>query len=263
MSSSDCQVVSLREAARRLGIPLTSFRRNAQAEPRLQACIQPGRPAKVDLERLLIIWHQLEQADKSALSPLQELALERRKRLWWQGRSLLLQLQEEESRFCDAEQTQIAEEEVFALLEKLMKSWVQSIAPQLLKSRDAYGLMLSSINSTLQAISDQAQRNADLHQDTERPVQLAMPLELPSLEVLQADIERARGGLHRLRAQQAAGEVVLVTDVTTKQFNRCRRVRDQFLALAPRLSGVAIGWRTISEAKTELIKGVSEVLAAW
>ncbi len=70
-------------------------------------------------------------------------------------------------------------------------------------------------------------------------------------------------GLHRLRAQQAAGEVVLVTDVTSKQFDRCRRVRDQFLALAPRLSGVAMGWRTRAEAKTELIRGVSKVLAAW
>ena len=263
MSSSDSQVVSLREAARRLGLPFTSFRRIAQAEPRLQACIRPGCPAKVDLERLLIVWHQLEQADKSALSPRQELALERRKRLWWQGRSLLLQLQEEESRFCDAEQIQIAEKEVFALLEKLMKSWAQSIAPQLLENRDAYGLILSSINSTLQAISEYAQRNAEGYQETERPVQLAMPFELPSQEVLQADIERARGGLHRLRAQQAAGEVVLVTDVNSKQFNRCRRVRDQFLALAPRLSGVAIGWRTISDAKTELIRGVSTVLAAW
>ena len=263
MSSPELQVVSLRETARRLGLPLTSFRRIVQAEPRLQACIQPGRPAKVDLEGLLIIWHQLEQADKSALSPRQELALERRKRLWWHGRSLLLQLQEEESRFCDAGQTQLAEKEVFALLEKLMKSWAKSIAPQLLESRNAYGLILSSINSALQAVSDQAQRNADLYQDTERPVQLAMPFELPSLEVLQADIERTRGGLHRLKAQQAAGEVVLITDVNSKQFNRCRRVRDQFLALAPRLSGVAIGWRTISEAKTELIKGVLEVLAAW
>ena len=144
-----------------------------------------------------------------------------------------------------------------------MKSWVKSIAPQLLESRDAYGLMLSSINSVLQAMSDQAQRNADLYQETEPSVQLAMPFELPSLEALQADIERARGGLHRLKAQQASGEVVLVTDVTSKQFNRCRRVRDQFLALAPRLSGVAIGWRTISDAKTELIRGVSTVLAAW
>ncbi|WP_413357805.1 hypothetical protein [Prochlorococcus sp. MIT 1201] len=263
MSSSDCQVVSVREAARLLGLPLTSFRRIAQAEPRLQACIQPGRPAKVDLKRLLITWRQLEQADNRSLSPRQELALERRKRLWWQSRSLLLQLQEEERKFCNAEQIQNAEKEVFALLEKLMKSWAQSIAPQLLESRDAYGLMLSSINSTLQAASDQAQRNADVYQETEPPVQLAMPPELPSQEVLQADIERARGGLHRLRAQQAAGEVVLVTDVTSKQFDRCRRVRDQFLALAPRLSGVAIGWRTISEAKTELITGVSTVLAAW
>ncbi|KGG26946.1 hypothetical protein EV14_0184 [Prochlorococcus sp. MIT 0703] len=94
-------------------------------------------------------------------------------------------------------------------------------------------------------------------------MQLAMTFELPSLEVLQADIERARGGLHRLRAQQAAGEVVLITDVTSKQFDRCRRVRDQFLALAPRLSGVAIGWQSIPDAKTELTRGVSTVLAAW
>ena len=263
MSSSDCQVVSLREAARHIGLPLTSFRRIAQAEPRLQACIQPGRPAKVDLKRLLITWRQLEQADKRSLSPRQELALERRQRLWWQGRSLLLQLQEEERKFCNTAQIQIAEKEVFALLEKRMKSWAQSIAPQLLESSNAYGLMLSSINSTLQAVSDQAQRNAHEEKETEPPVQLAMPPELPSLEVLQADIERARGGLHRLRAQQAAGEVVLVTDVTSKQFDRCRRVRDQFLALAPRLSGVAIGWRTSAEAKTELIRGVSKVLAAW
>ncbi len=83
-----------------------------------------------------------------------------------------------------------------------MKSWAQSIAPQLLESSNAYGLMLSSINSTLQAVSDQAQRNAHVHKEIEPPVQLAMPSELPSLEVLQADIERARGGLHRLRAQQ-------------------------------------------------------------
>lgn len=86
-----------------------------------------------------IVWQQLEQSDKSALSPRQELALERRKRFWWQGRSLLLLLQEEESRFCDAEQAQIAENKVFALLEKLMKSWAKLIAPQLLESRDAYG----------------------------------------------------------------------------------------------------------------------------
>ena len=43
-----------------------------------------------------------------------------------------------------------------------------------------------------------------------------MPFEIPSLGLLQADIERARGGLHRLRAQQAAGEVVLITDVTSE-----------------------------------------------
>ena len=61
----------------------------------------------------------------------------------------------------------------------------------------------------------------------------------------------------------ALGEVVLVIDVTSKQLNRCRRVRDQFLALVPRLSGVAIGWRTILESKTELISGVSTVLGAW
>lgn len=73
--------------------------------------------------------------------------------------------------------------------------------------------------------------------------------------MLQADIERARGGLHRLRAQQAAGEVALVTDVTSKQFNRCRRVRDQFLALAPRLSGVAIRLAHYLRGKNGINKG--------
>lgn len=92
---------------------------------------------------------------------------------------------------------------------------------------------------------------------------MAMPAELPPLEQLQADVERARAGLHQLEARKAAGELVAADAIRARVADRARRVRDQFLALAPRLSGQALGWCNSAEAKTQLLQGVSDALASW
>ena len=256
------EAVSLREAARRLGMPATSFRRIVEAEPTLRACIRPGRPAQVDLPALMAAWQLLQSpASTSKLTPRQQLALERSRRVWWQGRALLLQLQEEESQLCDAAEALEAERQVLSAMKRAMQRWSASMASQLpgQGSAAAYALMLSSINEELSSIRPPRQPK----QEPEPPITLAMPGELPPLEQLQADVERARAGLHQLEARQAAGELVVATVVGSRVADRARRVRDQFLALAPRLSGQALGWSTTADARAQLLQGVSEALASW
>ena len=256
------EAVSLREAARRLGMPATSFRRIVEAEPTLRACIRPGRPAQVDLPALLAAWQLLQcPATTSKLSPRQQLALERSRRVWWQGRALLLQLAEEESKLCDAAEALEAESQVLAALKRAMKRWAETTAPQLVgqSSAAAYGLMLTSATATLSSICPPRRPK----REPEPPITLGMPSELPPLEQLQADVERARAGLHRLQARQVAGELVAAETIGARVADRARRVRDQFLALAPRLSGQALGWSTTADARTQLLQGVLEVMASW
>jgi hypothetical protein len=119
--------------------------------------------------------------------------------------------------------------------------------------------MLTSINATLTSIRPPRQPK----QKPEPPITVAMPTELPPLEQLQADVERGRGGLHQLQARQAGGELVVASEVGIRVADRARRVRDQFLALAPRLSTQAMGWSTTEEARAQLLQGVSEAVASW
>ena len=254
--------VSLREAARRLAMPLTSLRRIVEAEPTLRACIRPGRPAQVDLPALMAAWQRLQTpAATSKLSPRQELALERSRRVWWQGRALLLQLADEESKLCDAAEALEAERQVLAAMKRAMKRWAETTAAQLVgqSSAAAYGVMLTTATATLSSIRPPRRPR----QEQEPPITMAMPAELPPLEQLQADVERARAGLHRLQARLAAGELVAANAISARVADRARRVRDQFLALAPRLSGQALGWCNSAEAKTQLLQGISEALASW
>lgn len=81
---------------------------------------------------------------------------------------------------------------------------------------------------------------------------MVMPAELPPLEQLRAVVERARAGLNQL---QAAGELVAADAIRARVADRARRVRDQFLALAPSLSGQARGGATAPKPKSSYCKG--------
>jgi len=254
--------VSLREAARRLTMPLTTLRRIVDAEPTLRACIRPGRPAQVDLPALMAAWQRLQTpAATGKLSLRQELALERSRRVWWQGRALLLQLREQEGRLCEAAEAREGERQVLCAMQRAMRRWAADVAQQLpgQSSPAAYSIMVTSINAALSSIRPPRRPK----KAPEPPITMAMPAELPPLERLQADVERARAGLHQLDARQAAGELVAADAIRARVADRARRVRDQFLALAPRLSGQALGWCNSVEAKTRLLQGVSEALTSW
>lgn len=204
------RVVSLREAAAVLQVPLTSLRRIVEAEPSLRACVRPGgprRPAAVDLPAIVAAWQRIEQSPRpgQSLSPRQELALQRRRRLWWHGTALLQELHEREALYVEATAITLVEKQLQQELHAAMTRWLDQVAPVLpeLDQQAAQQVLQQSIHHLLCQLSDRGGESASA--DPEPHLDLSPPDPLPPEEVLRARVEGTRADLHQLQARAAAG----------------------------------------------------------
>lgn len=257
---------SLRDAARTLGVPFTSLRRLLQAEPTLRACVRPAgprRPAAVDLPGLVAAWQRLETAaaQVSDLSPRQQLALERKRRIWWQSEVLRLELEELEAGLMPAAEAADAECRCLRRLEQALSAWLDLVAPQLpgMAGDDAHALMVSTIQGLLEELA------AEQPPDTPAPPPPAvtpLPDPLPDEDSLRALVEQHRGALHRRKAQLSTGELLPAAERTRRALEAGKRCRDQFLALAARFSPAARCWTSEAQARTQLQPEVSRIVRA-
>lgn len=256
---------SLRQAAAALGLPLTTMRRLVGAEPTLRACVRPAGPrraAAVDLPAMVAAWQRLQAAtpQQTGLSPRQQLAIERRRRLHWQSECLRLELEQQEAQLIPAAEATRAEALPLEALRQELHAWLDHVAPLLpgMAGPEANDLLQTTIVAALQRVA--AQQPPDPPQRP-APAPAPVPDPLPDEASLRAAIERHRAGLHQLKAQQSTGELLEVATVCSEGEARMRRRRDQFLSLTARYAPAARLWRSESQVRTQLGQEVSAILA--
>ncbi|MEB3276943.1 MAG: hypothetical protein VKM92_08255 [Cyanobacteriota bacterium] len=258
---------SLRQAAAALGLPLTSLRRLVEAEPTLRACVRPAGPrraAAVDLPAMVAAWQRLQAAtpQQTGLSPRQQLAIERRRRLHWQGEVLRLEVLAEEAQLMDAAEVAAVERQCVDLLGQALAAWLDEVCPQLpgMSAGDADALLTATATATLQRLT--AQLGSDTNTpEPAPPAPAPVPDPLPDEDTLRALVERYRGDLHKLRARQTTGELVSAAATLARIEADAMRRRSQFLSLIARYGPAARLWRTESQARTQLGREVSAILA--
>lgn len=256
---------SLRETARAVGVPLTSLRRIVAAEPTLRACVRPAgprRPAAVDLPGLLAAWQRLEApaSPQGDLSPRQQLAIERRRRLHWQAECLRLELAEAEAGCMVSAEVAAVERRCVDLLAEALTEWLDRVCPLLpgMAAADADALLRETTHATLSGLTAHL---ADTTQpEPSPPTPAPLPDPLPDEATLRAVIERHRADLHRLRAQQRTGELVPAAAAMDRAASDAMRRRGQFLSLIARYGPAARNWRSESQARTQLGREVSAIL---
>jgi hypothetical protein len=251
------RVVSLREAAAVLQVPLTTLRRIVAAEPSLRACVRPGgprRPAAVDLPAIVAAWQRIEQSPRpgQSLSPRQELALQRRRRLWWPGTALLQELREREALYVEAGAITRLEQELQQVLHTALARWLDQVAPVVpgLDQQAAQQVLQQSIHDLLCQLSGRGGERAPA--DPDPHLDLSPPDPLPQEEVLRARVEGARADLHQLQARAAAGELLAAEEVMARGFDAMRQRRDALIALAPRFAPAARHWRSEAAVRSKL-----------
>jgi hypothetical protein len=250
------RVVSLREAAAVLQVPLTSLRRIVEAEPTLRACVRPAgprRPAAVDLPAIVAAWQRIERSPRpgQSLSPRQELALQRRRRLWWHGTALLQELRDREAQHVEAAAIARMEALLQSELHAALAGWLDQVAP-LLPRQDQQAAQ-QILQQTIHALLVQcAGRGGEADPAPSESLKLSPPDPLPSEEVLRARVEGTRADLHQLQARAAAGELLAAAEVMARGFDAMRQRRDALIALAPRFAPAARNWRSEAEVRAKL-----------
>jgi hypothetical protein len=254
---------SLRDAARTLAVPLTSLRRLIEAEPTLRACVRPAGPrrsAAVDLPGLVAAWQRLQAAtpQQSNLSPRQQLAIERRRRLWWQAECLRLEVEQTDRGLMVAAEVAAVERRCLQELEEALAAWLDLVAPQLpgMAGDEAQQLLQRSTVATLEQLAAQQRPEPPVPPP---PAPAPLPEPLPAEDTLRALVERYRGDLHQLKAQASTGLLMPAAEAINRASNTARRCRDQFLALTARFAPAARHWRNETQVRAQLGQEVSRI----
>lgn len=228
--------VSLRAAAKALGIPPTSLSRFLQSEPTLTAAVvdQPGprRSMAINLELLQEAWADLHSSSTPVeqLSDRERLRRERQQRLYWQGQELKQQVLALEQQHVLATEVAEARKQLLARLEHRLESWLEEVASELvgLGTQEAFKTLSQSIHALLTELAGSPTPDASLVPEEE------------SLDPQQSEtqcriwIEHYRARLHQLRARITRKELVSSAEVKSKAWAEARLFRDQLLAIPAR-----------------------------
>lgn len=202
-----------------------------------------GWMVELHRDRLRVSSSGLPPRPGQSLSPRQELALQRRRRLWWHGTALLQELREREDHHVDAGAITRLELALQEELHGALVSWLDKVTPRLpgLEQQAAQRVLQESIHALLLVL---AGRGGDAEPQPSAPLELSPPDPLPSEEVLRARVEGARADLHQLQARAAAGELLVAAEVMARGFAAMRQRRGRALAGAPADRGGAPEPRT-------------------
>lgn len=240
--ASGTHSVSLRGAAKALGIPPTSLTRWLENEPTLARSVleQPGprQAMKIDLDCLQIAWTALQggTTPTEQLSERERLRRERQQRLYWQGQELQQQVLALEQQHVLASEVEEARQAIRQRIRIAVEEWIAVINPKLadqdLESR--YLILNHAMHELLTALAALPRPNSQRvveEEDMTDPEQ--------SETQCRIQIEHYRARLHQLRAQIHRREIVSATDVLTKAWAEARLLRDQLLAIPARCAAIA------------------------
>jgi len=239
--ASTTTTVSLRAAAKALGMPPTRLARLLESEPTWAAAViqQPGlrRAMAIQLELLQAAWAGLQggSTPEEQLSDRERLRRERQQRLYWQGQELKQQVLALEQQHVQAMDVAQARRGLHAHLRQRMESWLEEITPAMdgITPGEAYQQLSTSIQLLLSELarSPAASCKPEAAAETSDPQQ--------SETQCRIQIEHYRARLHQLRAQIHSKELISAADVKAKAWTEARLFRDQLLAIPARSASLA------------------------
>ena len=233
--------VSLRAAAKALGMPPTSLARWLEQEPTLAAAVvhQPGprQAMAINLECLQHAWAALQGGNTpmEELSDRERLRRERQQRLYWQGQELKQQVLALEQQHVLAAEVDEARTALVEHIHLKVNEWVSDVTSSLagLDPQQRYETLSRGIHDLLSSLatSRPPSSSADAMEDEADPQQ--------SETQCRIQIEHYRARLHQLRAQIHSKDLIAMADVKAKAWAEARLFRDQLLAMPARCAALA------------------------
>jgi hypothetical protein len=234
--------VSLRAAAKALGMPPTSLTRWLEKEPTLANAVQeqpgPRQAMAIDLECLQTAWTALQggATPKELLSERERLQRERKQRVYWQGQELKQQVLALEEQHVLADEVAETRTVLNQQIRTAIETWLTQIIPVIteLDQQERYKVLSNDIHGLLTSLAAlPVPRGEHAPQD-----ELLIDEHGQSEILSRIQIEHYRARLHQLKAQVHAKELIPVTGVKEKAWAEARLIRDQLLAIPARCAAM-------------------------
>lgn len=229
--------VSLRQAAKTIGMSPSTLSPLLRSEPTLQAAVV-GRGArnslKINLGVLTAAWAALQgEPDQVPQNDRQRYRLERVRHLWWQVQGERARLAETEAGLvatADLEARQLAVEQ---LVRDGALRWLEgaaAIAPGLTAAEAQIQLQQLAYDTLLRLVEE---HQGQATEAAPTPVSLVFPAEdPPSLWSLRGDLESVRAESRRVGLLVSRGELVAAAEAQRRLFERGRQLRDAWIRVA-------------------------------
>jgi hypothetical protein len=251
--------VSLRQAAKAIGVSPSTLSPLLRSEPTLQAAVG-GRGArgsmKINLDQLAAAWAAL-QGDPGPENDRQRYRLERCRNLWFQVAGERARLAETEAALVSAADLEARWPAVMAAVRDAALAWVEtaaSVAPGLPAAEAQIQLRQLTHAALLRLV---AEHSSDATEATPAPVNLVFPAEdPPSLWSLRGDLEAVRAEARRVALLVQRGELVDAGEAQRNLAARALELRDGWLRVAQ-----ALGLRTrlLGDAETFRAAAIQEL----
>lgn len=260
----DPQIVSMRQAARAVGVAASTLSVLLKVEPTLQAAVM-GRGArgslKIDLDRLTAAWGALQgDPDQEPQNDRGRYRLERVRNLWWQVQGERARLAETEAalvRVADLEARRLV---VMGAVRAAALAWVEAAAAI------APGLTTGDAQIRLQELAHAAlvrlveEHTSKATESALAPVSLTFQADdPPTLWSLRADLESVRAQTRRVALLVQRGELVDAAEAQRSLFERGRQLRDAWFRTAQAL---ALRARLLPDADTFKAAAIQELTRA-
>lgn len=229
----DEPTVSLRQAARAIGVSASALSPLLRQEPTLQATVV-GRGSRnslrINLAQLQRAWGELQgdpNRGEKPQSDRQRYKLERIRNLWFQVAGERARLAEAEATLVNVAELEAVHAQELAAVAAAARAWIEDAADL------APGLSVGEAQIALQELTHAAlTRLADAHTGAvaealpELPA-IAFPAEAPpSLWSLRGDLEAVRAEHRQLSLMVQRGELEPVAEAKSRLFDEARRLRD-------------------------------------
>ena len=259
----DQLTVSLRQAAKTIGVAASTLSGLLRVEPTLQGAVV-GRGARnslrINLEAFQIAWGNLQgDSDQEPENDRARYRLERCRNLWWQVQGERARLAETEAALVPSADLEASRPVVMAAIRNAALAWADeaaAIAPGLPKV-EAQIQLQQLTNAALTQLADQ--HNTDACEGPPEPAaSISFPAhDPPSLWSLRGDLEAVRAEARRVALLVQRGELVEVAAAKARVFDEARRLRDGWLRAGESLGLRACALKDAEDFKAAAIQELS------
>ena len=226
--------VSLRQAAKAIGVAASTLSALMKVEPTLQAAVvgRGGRNSlKIDLDQLTAAWTELQgDPGPEPENDRQRYRLERCRNLWFQVAGERARLAETEAGLTCAADLEVRQLAVMTTVQDAALRWVEeaaAIAPGM-PTAEAQVCLQELAHATLMQLVEEHQGQAT--EAAPAPLSLTFPAEdPPTLWSLRGDLEAVRASTRRVALLVQGGELVDAAEAQRRLFERGRQLRDAWL----------------------------------